>query len=57
MLRPNTHAMMLCWVHEGRPYKKLIPFVALHRQVLVDFLKCFWDYYHPLLAYKQRPTH
>ena len=30
MLRPNTHAMMLCWVHEGRPCKKLIPFVALN---------------------------
>jgi hypothetical protein len=51
-----TYAMMLCWVHDGRPYKKLMPVVALHRQMLDDFLKSFWDYYHQLLAYKQRPT-
>ena len=51
-----TYVMMLCWVHEGRPYKKLMPVVALHRQILDDFLKCFWNYYHQLLAYKQQPT-
>ena len=51
-----TYVMMLCWVHEGRPYKKLMPVVALHRQMLDDFLKRFWDYYHQLLAYKQQPT-
>jgi len=51
-----TYAMMLCWVHEGRPYKKLMPVVALHRSALDDFLKRFWDYYHQLLVYKQRPT-
>ena len=51
-----TEAMMLCWVHEGRPYKKLLPVVALHRAALADFLKRFWAYYHQLLAYKQQPT-
>ena len=51
-----TYVMMLCWVHEGRPYKKLMSVVALHRQMLDDFLKRFWDYYHQLLAYKQQPT-
>jgi hypothetical protein len=51
-----TYVMMLCWVHEGRPYKKLMPVVALHRQMQDDFLKRFWDYYHQLLAYKQQPT-
>ena len=51
-----TYVMMLCWVHEGRPYKKLMPVVALHRQILDGFLKCFWDYYHQLLTYKQHPT-
>jgi hypothetical protein len=51
-----TYLMMLCWVHEGRPYKKLLPVVALHRQMLEDFLKRFWDYYRQLLAYKQHPT-
>jgi regulator of replication initiation timing len=51
-----TYVMMLCWVHEGRPYKKLMPVVALHRQILDAFLKFFWNYYHQLLAYKQQPT-
>ncbi len=51
-----TRWMMLCWVHEGRPYKKLHPVVSLHREQLDNFLKRFWDYYHELLAYKQSPS-
>jgi hypothetical protein len=51
-----TRRMMLCWVHEGRPYKKLHPVVPLHRQQLDSFLTCFWDYYRELLAYKQSPS-
>ena len=51
-----TRAMMLCWVHEGRPYKKLTPVVPLHRTLLDEFLKRFWDYYDQLLAYRQNPT-
>ena len=47
---------MLCWVHEGRPYKKLHPIVPLHRQLLDGFLKRFWDYYRELLAYKESPS-
>ena len=51
-----TEAMMLCWVHEGRPYKKLLPVVALHRELRDDFLKRFWEYYDQLLTYRQAPT-
>jgi regulator of replication initiation timing len=51
-----TRSMMLCWVHEGRPYKKLQPVVPLHRSLLDAFLKRFWDYYHELLNYKQNPS-
>jgi len=51
-----TRAMMQCWVHEGRPYKKLTPVVPLHRQQLADFRQCFWDYYRELVAYRQQPT-
>jgi hypothetical protein len=51
-----TRAMMLCWVHDGRAYKKLEPVVALHRQQQEDFLKNYWDYYHQLLAYREKPT-
>ena len=47
--------MMLCWVHEGRPYKKLMPVVAQHRKMLDNFLEKFRDYCHQLLAYKQKP--
>jgi hypothetical protein len=48
--------MMLCWVHAGRPFKKLIPVVALHRELLAGFLKRFWEYYDQLLAYRQKPS-
>jgi hypothetical protein len=51
-----TRAMMLCWVHDGRAYKKLEPVIALHRQQQEDFLKTYWDYYHQLLAYREKPT-
>ncbi|RPI71695.1 MAG: hypothetical protein EHM38_03430 [Geobacteraceae bacterium] len=51
-----TWAMMLCWVHAGRPFKKLIPVVALHRALLADFLQRFWEYYDQLLAYRQKPS-
>ena len=45
---------MLCWVHEGRHYKKLTPVIRLHRELLDDFLKQFWEYYHQLLNYCQQ---
>ena len=48
--------MMLCWVHEGRHYKKLMPVIGLHRELLNDFLKHFWEYYHQLLDYCKNPT-
>jgi len=51
-----TGEMMLCWVHAGRPFKKLVPVVARYRQLLEDFLKRFWVYYDQLLAYRQAPT-
>ena len=48
--------MMLCWVHDGRHYKKLMPVIPLHRELLDDFLKQYWEYYHQLLDYCQLPT-
>jgi hypothetical protein len=51
-----TRRMMLCWVHEGRPYKKLHPVVSLHRELLNNFLERFWNYYHELLTYKEKPS-
>lgn len=46
----------LCWVHEGRHYKKLMPIFVYHLELLNDFRKQFWDFYHALLAYKREPT-
>jgi len=48
--------LALCWVHEGRHYKKLMPVFVHHLQLLSDFRKRFWNYYDELLAYQQRPT-
>lgn len=51
-----TRNMMLCWVHDGRAYKKLMPVIPLHRQQLDAFLKRYWEYYDQLLSYCQDPT-
>jgi len=48
--------MALCWVHEGRHYKKLMPVFTYHLGLLSEFRKKFWDFYHALLAYSQEPT-
>lgn len=45
----------LCWVHEGRHYKKLNPISAMNQAAVDTFLDQFWDYYHALLAYKEAP--
>jgi hypothetical protein len=51
-----TDSVALCWVHEGRHYKKLTPYVACHQKALDGFLDDFWDYYRDLLAYKDSPS-
>src|SRR5882762_10175319 len=37
-----TDALALCWVHEGRHYKKLLPYVPHHRTLVEDFVQRFW---------------
>jgi hypothetical protein len=51
-----TDEVALCWIHEGRHYKKLDPQVAHHRQKLDDFMKRYWGYYDELLAYRRQPN-
>jgi hypothetical protein len=46
----------LCWIHEGRHYKKINPLADMNRKILDTFLEQFWDYYQALLTYKQAPT-
>jgi hypothetical protein len=47
--------LALCWVHDGRHYKKLCPVVPYNAQKLSEFLSQYWDYYHKLLDYKTMP--
>ena len=51
-----TDDLALCWIHEGRHYKKLNPMVACHQETLDDFLDDFWDYYRELIALSDSPS-
>ncbi len=51
-----TEQLALCWIHEGRHYKKLDPSSALFRTAVTEFTKQFWEYYDELLAYRQQPN-
>lgn len=51
-----TAELALCWVHEGRHYKKLVPYVPHHRALVEDFVPRFWTYYDQLLTYQAQPT-
>ena len=51
-----TRLLALCWVHDGRHYKKLKPFVPIHQRALSDFQIRYWGYYTELLKYKREPT-
>ena len=37
-----TKELALCWIHDGRHYKKLHPIVPLHQSILDDFLSQYW---------------
>lgn len=50
-----TRLQALCWIHEGRHYKKLSPFVAHHQRLLADFQAKFWLFYHQLSDYREAP--
>ncbi len=45
----------LCWVHEGRHYKKLMPQNPYFQKVLDEFLNSFWDFYRALKKYRKAP--
>jgi len=50
-----AQSQMLCWVHEGRHYKKLTPHITYHRTIWQQFQTDFWAYYHKLQAYRVNP--
>jgi DNA-directed RNA polymerase subunit H (RpoH/RPB5) len=48
-----TDELGLCWVHDGRHYKKINPYLEHNQLKLDDFLgKRYWPFYRKLLAYK-----
>jgi len=51
-----TEELALCWIHEARHYKKLVPTYPPFQKTLAAFLNRFWDYYDELLAYRSHPT-
>ena len=53
-LLAQKHA--LCWVHDGRHYKKLNPIVPQFHEKLEQFRGQYWDYYGELFKYKKNPN-
>ena len=51
-----TEYLALCWVHDGRHYKKLSPVVLHNVRILEGFIDQYWQYYRKLLAYKEAPS-
>ena len=46
----------LCWIHEGRHYKKLVPQNPLFQKCLDEFLDSFWKFYNQLKEYRKNPN-
>jgi hypothetical protein len=51
-----TALLALCWIHEYRHYKKLIPRFVHHANLLQAFDKGFWKLYQGLLDYREHPN-
>ena len=50
-----TLELALCWIHEFRHYKKLVPRFSHHLALLQDFGKQFWKLYKRILDYRDHP--
>merc|ERR1711978_328270 len=48
-----TDELALCWVHEGRHYKKLSPYIAYHQKILDNFLDRFWTLFREKTGYEE----
>jgi hypothetical protein len=51
-----TEELALCWVHDGRAYKRLEPHLVHHRQLRDAFLAEYWAFYRELRTYQHAPT-
>lgn len=54
--RSLTPNLGLCWVHDGRHYKKLLPYLPPHRGIVEQFRKRYWEFYRELRTYQRQPT-
>ena len=43
----------LCWIHDNRHYKKLVPKIQVHHDILEQIQKEYWTFYGQLLDYKE----
>ena len=48
--------LSLCWVHDGRHYKRLRPVVLDHQKDLTTFRGRYWSFYRELCKYKRNPS-
>lgn len=51
-----TSLRALCWIHEERHYKKLIPCLSHHQKLIDKFRSQIWEYYYELTEYKKNPN-
>jgi len=51
-----TDELGLCWIHDGRHYKRLSPVVPNHQKELTAFRERYWNFYRELCKYKRNPS-
>ncbi len=51
-----TRQRALCWVHDARHYKRLIPLTWEHQALWDAFRHLYWAFYAALLAYRLQPA-
>jgi len=51
-----TRDQALCWVHDGRNYKKLRPVVPVYGEKLDEFRGKYWNYYQTLLEFGENSS-
>ena len=51
-----TETLGLCWVHDGRHYKKLYPILTDNKLILAGFLTQYWAFYRQLKDYQASPN-
>ncbi|AKB75211.1 Mobile element protein [Methanosarcina lacustris Z-7289] len=54
--RKLTHHHALCWIHDGRHYKKLHTTVPYCQEKTKAFLDKYWDYYFKLRELRKNPN-